>query len=150
MTAFQLQSCIIFRWGQTSQNEYINFFFFLQTTRKPNVTLEGQHPHVHPRQLAVGHLQLLQRVGEAGGERVILLGDDGKLLLWLLYVFGTHGSEGGEGKAARVAPSVRQAGGRQEVLQAAGISLRKTRFNSRQHSGQVQLRDVRHIPWNNC
>lgn len=74
-------------------------------------TFKGQHPHVHPRQFAVGDLQLLQRVGEAGGEGVVLLGHNGELLLGLLYVPGANRSERGEGKAARVTSSICQASG---------------------------------------
>lgn len=80
------------------------------TTPSTHSTFKGQHPHVHPRQLAVGDLQLLQRVGEAGGEGVVLLGDDDQLLLGLLYVSGADRSECGERKAASVASSVCQAG----------------------------------------
>lgn len=56
-------------------------------------------------------MQLLQRVGEAGREGVVLLGRDGELLLGLLDVSGANRSERGEGKAGRVSSSVRQASG---------------------------------------
>lgn len=74
-------------------------------------TFKGKHPHVHPGQFAVGDLQLLQRIGEVGCERVVLLGSDGELFLGLLYVSGTNRSECGERKAACVTSSVCQASG---------------------------------------
>lgn len=92
-------------------------------TQSTTFTFEGQHPHVHAGKFAVGDLQLLQGVGEVGGEWVVLLGDDGELLLGLLHVPGTNRRERGEGEAACVAPSVCQTGGREEVLQAVCIGL---------------------------
>ena len=90
-------------------------------------TFKGQHPHVHPWQFAVGDLQLLQRVGEPGGEGVVLLGDDGKLLLGLLDVSGAHRCERRQGKVACVTSSVCQTSGWEEVLQAVGIGLGKSK-----------------------
>lgn len=79
-------------------------------------TFERQHPHVHAGQFAVGDLQLLQGVGEVGGDGVVLLGDDGELLLGLLNVSGANRSERGERKATRDASSVGQTSRREEAL----------------------------------
>lgn len=126
----------------------------LPKTPSVHSTFKGQHPHVHPWQFAVGDLQLLQRVREAGGEGVVLLRDDGELLLGLLDVSGAHGSERGQGKAARVTSSVCQTSGREEVLQAVGISLGKSKVtgrligdrNSRLKVSAQGMYD--RIPWN--
>lgn len=72
-------------------------------------TFEGEHSHVHAGQFAVGDLQLLQGVGEAGGQGVVLFGQDGELLLGLLYLSGANWRQFGERNAAGVAASLCQA-----------------------------------------
>lgn len=86
--------------------------------------LQSQHAHVHPGELAVRDLQLLQRIREAGCQRVVLLGCDGQLLFGFLNIFCTNCGQGGKSEAVRVAAAVCQPGGRKEVLQAVDVGLK--------------------------
>lgn len=88
---------------------YYPLFHISKYLKGSTSTFEGQHPHVDTRQLTIGDLQLLQRVGKVGGEGVVFLGHDGELLLGLFYLSGADWSQFGERDAARVAPSLRQA-----------------------------------------
>ena len=91
---------------------------------QPAQTLEGEHAHVYPGQLAVGHLQLLQGVGEARGQGIVLLGHNGQLLLELLHIPGPDRCEGRQRESVIFTSSVGQPGSREEVLQAVSIGLR--------------------------
>ena len=87
--------------------------------------LEREHAHVHTGELAVGHLQVLERVGEVGSEWVVFLGDDNELLLGLFDIAGTDRRQGGERHGVCITSSVSQARSGEEVLETVGISLGK-------------------------
>lgn len=91
--------------------------------------LKREHAHVHTGQLAVGHLQVLQGEREVGRQRIVLLGDDHKLLLGFLHIPGADWRKGRERHTVCIISSMSQACSREEVLETVGISLREQCHN---------------------
>ncbi len=90
---------------------------------QPAQRSQTQHAHVHTGQSAVRHLQLLQRVREAGRERIVLLRQNAELLLGFLHIAGAGRAERRQRDRVRVTTSVCQPSGGEEALQAAAVGL---------------------------